>query len=373
MRKALEFKPYSNYIELFDYIGDFVGISSLSYRITKRLLATHDENALSDVVLPKPEKEDLSFSMADVNVEGEFVCGWLRCKSYAEKINSDIDTVRVKAIEGAYGHIHNDVENEDILLIWPPEFQEVPLSELPPVGKAKFKQRVTLQAHASVDLEIDVIDDFEAHQKRLLKLAHAVGDKDEVSSNAEVMLFQSAFLLHWTAFEVFIKETIHELFRRHPKKLTIGQLGSKQNLSYKDVFELSSEFNSIEDLKKSLVEREIEKHQSNGESISGLINFLNREFKFERNPYESCYIFKGDKRVATKLRVDEIRDVRNTLMHTAGKDVLTLFACHPHLRNEDNNLIIDNEYFVDATLVMKNIAHSIALSVQLGKYQAINC
>lgn len=102
-------------------------------------------------------------------------------------------------------------------MIWPEEYQNKELNELPAPGKSKFKPKISITAKGDLSIDIDVLTGFEDKQMQFVRLAHAVGDKDKVTNRAETMLFQSSFLLNWTAFEVFIRESIHALYRLHPK------------------------------------------------------------------------------------------------------------------------------------------------------------
>ncbi|WP_288132445.1 hypothetical protein [Microbulbifer sp.] len=370
MEKALEFEPYKNYLELYDYIDNFLSISSLSYGITKQLLNKHGKADLKGIDLPEPNKKALSFSMADINVKDvEFICGWISCSEYAKKLEISEAEVIEKANIGKLGHKSEHPKSGECILIWPEEYQSKELDELPAPGKSKFKPKVSITAKAGLSIDTDELTGFEDKQMQLVRLAHAVGDKDKVTNKAETMLFQSSFLLNWTAFEVFIRESIHSLYRAHPKKLTKGQKGSAQSLSYKDIFQMSAEFDDIEKLKFSLIEMEIDKHQKDGESITGLINFLKSEFKFENDPYNAWYVLKGDKKKSSFNRITEIKDVRNALMHNAGKDVDTLIEEYPHLQREDNNLIINDDYYHETALIMKSVAFSIAKDVVSEKYR----
>ena len=255
MTKALNFEPYKNYIELYEYIDNFLSISSLSYEITNQLLNKHNKSQVEDIELPEPNKKTLSFSMADLKVKDvEFVCGWISCSEYAKKVELTEEEVINNADTGLYGHKSEHPESGECILIWPQEYQTKNLEELPKAGKSKFKPKVSITAKADLSFDTDELTGFEDKQMQLVRLAHAVGDKDKVTSKAEAMLFQSSFLLNWTAFEVFIRETIHALFKMHPKKLTKGQKGAAQSISYKDIFQMSDEFDSIDKLKHSLVD-----------------------------------------------------------------------------------------------------------------------
>lgn len=374
MEKNPEFAPYVNYSATIQYIEDFVRISELAYGITKQLMKKHSKDALSAVEMPQLKKKELSFSMADVKVKNVgFVCGWLSIQAYAGKLGSAVEEVEKSASEGKLGPIAIHPETRNQLIIWPQEFQTYAIEKLPEPGKSKFKSEISIAAKASIEIDEEQLDNFDDTQKKLLALAHSVGDTEELGTKAETMLFQSSFLLQWTAFETFIRETIHELYKRHPGKLCKGQKGTTVSLSYADVFEMSESFSSIDELRESIVNREIEKHKKDGASISGLINFLKTEFKFEEDPYSAWYVIEGDVRSARFEKVAEIKDVRNSLIHDAGKEVGELLELYPHLVTREGDLIVSKSYYTECVYVLRSIAFSIATSINTCKYKCTNC
>ena len=370
MTKLQEYTPYANYSETVRYIEDFVQISDLAYGITSQLMKKHSKDSLIGVEIPRPKKKELSFSMADVRVKNvDFVCGWLSFEAYAGKLGIDPTEVEVLASAGKLGPIVKHPQTSSNLVIWPEEFQSQDLEKLPEPGKSKFKPQFSITAKASVELDDEKEESFEETQKRLLSLAHQVGETEELGTKAETMLYQSSFLLQWTAFEVYIRETIHDLFRRHPGKLAKGQKGALTSLSYADVLRMSEDFASIDTLRESIVNLEIEKHKKDGASISGLINFLKSEFTFEEDPYKAWYVIEGDMRAASFAKVTEIKDVRNSLIHDAGKNVEDLLAIYPSLIAKEGGLIVSNAYYAECVYVLRSIAFSIAKSITTGKYR----
>lgn len=192
------------------------------------------------------------------------------------------------------------------------QYQSKTEAELPSPGKVKFRPTFSITAKTSIGIDTDDLQDFDKTQQKLVSLAHNVGEVEELGTKAETMLFQSSFLLQWTAFEVFLRETIHDLYRKHPEKLAKGQKGTTTSLSYADILRMSGEFSSIDNLRESIVSLEIEKHKRDGASISGLINFLKTEFKFDDDPYQAWYVANGEQKLlhtprSLRLKTSEIR------------------------------------------------------------------
>ena len=214
------------------------------------------------------------------------------------------------------------------------------------------------------------MDEFDRIQRSYLSLAHSLGKPDEVAKRAEEMLNQSCFLSHWTIFEVFLRSTIQELIKRHPSKIDSGTRGKKSTLNYEEILEMTSKFSSVENLRDSLIEREIERLQAGGESVHGLINFLKSEFHFKRDPYEAWYVLKGQRHTAHYNDLMEFKEVRNALMHDGGTPPESFFERYPAVPKRGNAILIDEEYYLKAKLILSSIAFSIATCVDEGIYDA---
>jgi hypothetical protein len=362
--------PYENYRKVVKYIDDFVQISELSYGITKQLMKRHDKESLEKVKLPKPKRKELSFSMADIKLMStQAVCHWISLPNYAKNVDLELGEVEQLAGRGDLGPIATHPETDETMVIWPPDYQSKPEGELPQPGKSKYA--ISITARASVGVDTEDHQDFDENQQKLISLAHRVGDAEELGTQAEAMLFQSSFLLQWTAFEVFLRETIHSLYRAHPEKLAKGQKGTTTSLSYADILQMSEDFSSIENLRESIVDIEIEKHKRDGASVSGLINFLKSEFKFEKDPYKAWYVIDGESRIATHSKITEIKDVRNSLIHDAGKEADQLLSTYPHLLKRDGALVINSDYYHECALALRSIAYSLANSITHMKYKCM--
>jgi hypothetical protein len=136
----------------------------------------------------------------------------------------------------------------------------------------------------SVDLED--MSSFKATQVAFLQLAHTLGAPAQVAERAKEVLNRATLLLYWTALEVFLRSTVHEMIRRHPALLTSGKRG-RETLTYREIATLSSDFTSMEQLLEPLVARELDRTESSGESVHGLINYLKSRFRFKTDPYDA--------------------------------------------------------------------------------------
>lgn len=366
-----KFDPYRIYTQNQKNIEEFAALTGLSYDLTRQLLFKHPKDQLPKISLPKPREEELSFSMA--NQESTSVglkCGWLSFSEYAEKCNLALEQVEREAGEGKFGLVLKHPKTGKDVVVWPPEMQSKPLSALPEPGK--YTMQITTKGKAEAPLPLDPadMDGFEQIQKSYLVLAHSLGKPGEVATHAEEMLNQSCFLLQWTIFEVFLRSTIQELIKRHPSKIASDSRGKKSALNYEEILEMSSKFSSVEDLRDSLIQREIERMQAGGESVHGLINFLKSEFRFKRDPYEAWYVLNGQRYTTHYNDLIELKEVRNALIHDGGTPPESFFVTHPAVPKRGNAIVIDEEYCLKAKLILSSIAFSIAESIDEGMYDA---
>ena len=364
-----KFEPHLIYRQNQKKIEDFADLTSLSYGLTQQLLFKHPKDKLLKIDLPPPQKEELSFSMANQEfISTEMVCGWLSFSEYAEKCNLVLEIVEREANEGKLGPILKHPETEKDIIFYPPEMQSKPLSALPEPGKYRFK--VTMEAKASAPLTLDPanMDEFEQTQRTYLYLAHSLGKSDEVAIRAEEMLYQSCFLLQWTIFEVFLRSTIQELINRYPSKIAAGNRGKKSTLNYEEILEMTNKLSSIENLRDSLIQREIERLQAGSESVHGLINFLKSEFHFKNDPYEAWYVVKGQRQVTHYTDLMELKDVRNALIHDGGTPLELFFTTYPDVPKRDNTIMVDKEYYQKAVLILGSIAFLIADNIDEEMY-----
>jgi hypothetical protein len=241
--------------------------------------------------------------------------------------------------------------------------------KLPELGKKTFTVKVSILARAPVEMDVDNIDQYDQVQKTFLRLAHSIGKPEEVSDRVKEMLFQTCFLLRWTVFEVFLRTSIHELFLRHPCKLTYSKRSMKPSVSYKDIMTLSANFSSIDSLREALVERQIEQSEAEGQKVHGLINLLKCEFQFYDDPYKAWYVLDGQQHESDYNTLLEIKEVRNSLVHDGGSVPDTFITRFPNVPTKDHHIVIDDTYNTKAMLVFAAIAYKISDSVVQGKYR----
>lgn len=368
----ITFCPYEIYRSNIKKISNFKQFSSLSFGIAQQLLYYYPKETLPKYKISKKQIEEASYTPADTTVENvEEQCKWVTLYEYADLSGKSLDEINQEVNSGKLGPIQNDPNSGEQLVIYPEQFQSYTLDQLPEVGKKIYQ--VKLKKQFLVSEEIDPIDNsyFQKNQNKFLKLAHSIGEPKEVSKKADEMLYRSCLILHWSAFEVFLRSTIHELFRRHPTVIASGTRG-KNTVSYKDLLDLSEKFSNSETLLYSLVERAIKNKEADETSIHGLIKLLKSDFKLEEDPYKSEYTLNGEKKETDYSDLNMINKIRNALMHDDGKfdsDDSNLLQEYPNIPSTNNQIVMTQQFYEKCALIIDTISYKIASLIEKGKYQ----
>jgi hypothetical protein len=367
---TITFAPYDSYRELVAQLDEFSSLTEYSYALAQQLLFKHPRDTVD---LPTPESpglKELSYGMGDQQVENvEMVCEWVSFEVYAERESLSSGQVEAAAEEGKLGPIRAS-DTGCRLLLWPPRYHAADESEWPKVGMKKFHVTTIVTARGICKArDLADMDSFDSVQQEYLRLAHALGEPAQVAERATELLNRSAFLLEWIAFEVFLRSTVHELVRRHPENLASGKPG-RENLTVEEVMKLSAGLSDIGVLRDNLVNRVIERQEHGGESVHGLLNLLKSQFKFKSDPYEAWYVLRGQRRTASYNALIELKDTRNALVHDAGRVSPEFLKAHPAVPVRNGAIVINAEFHLNATLMLRSIAYSVAHTISAGDYTA---
>jgi hypothetical protein len=358
-----EFAPYDSYVIRSNQLTEFIQLTSTSYKLAQQLLFSTPDDQLVDVKPRVMKPTEWSYSMADVKQIGSVTmrAGWLQYAEYAEHEGVTPEEIKKRAESGQLGTIKVHSSDGAPIILWPPEAHRPEDFRVPEPGSYSFV--VTQQMTVTVDdeREFDLSDPHQLEEARTyyLRLAHALGQADEVAARAEEILFRAAFLLQWGSFETFLRETIEYLLSKYPQVI-IQSVGKKTTLSYEQIFEMSGQLSSIDDLRRDLIDLEIQRLRAGGRSIHGQINFLKSAFHFKDDPYKAWYVVKGERREATYETLLAIKGRRNVLVHEAEpmQDEATTRAF---------DKVTQEEYF-EAQLALRSVAYSIAFSVHNEKF-----
>ncbi|GAT69087.1 hypothetical protein PS9374_04754 [Planomonospora sphaerica] len=358
------FPPYAAYVARNKEIEELISLTSISYELSQQLLFSTPPEQLADITFGEVTPEHWSYSMADIAFKStpEMSAAWLRYEEYAEHMDATPQEIADQAKAGLLGPVLVHPSDGAPIILWPPENERAADFEAPDPGVYHFRMEANLTADCEVDLAFDLSDpaQLEAARKHYLKMASSLGNVSEVAKRAEFLLFRAAFLLQWTSFEVFLRETIEELLTRHPQVI-LESAGKKESLTYEQLFSMTNKLSTIESLRQELIDMEIERLRSNGRSIHGMLNFLKSAFRFKRDPYQAWYVYKGERRQASYNTLIEIKERRNLLVHEASNNGSTTSG------EEEQKL--SNEDYMKYVLTLRSVAYSVSSSVHYKKYE----
>ncbi|WP_214107239.1 hypothetical protein [Acrocarpospora catenulata] len=361
------FPPYAAYVARGKEIEELISLTSISYELSQQLLFSTPPEQLADVTFGELTPECWSYSMADVVLNGtpEMSAAWLRYEEYAQHMDGTPEEIANQAKAGLLGPVRIHPSDGAPVILWPPENERAVDFQEPEPGTYRFQMAANVTANGTVDLSFDLSDpvQLEAARKHYLKLATSLGKVNEVAKRAKFLLFRAAFLLQWTSFEVFLRETIEELLTRHPQVI-LESAGKKGTLSYEQLFSMTNKLSTIESLRRELIDMEIERLRSNGRSIHGMLNFLKGAFRFKSDPYKAWYVYKGERRQASYNTLIEIKERRNTLVHEASDS-------RSATSSKEEQELGDEEY-MKYILTLRSVAYSVSFSVHHQKYEVPN-
>ncbi len=348
-----EFEPYLRYKKATREIDSFVEMTVISYGLTQHLLL-HEESG-DRPRRPQTEAGPASWTEADIDVESaEWLHGWISLNDCAARMSVDPEIVRMRALRGDLGPVEAHPETGESMVLWPPEVRDLPDAELPRAGQSIW--RVTMRRNAYFLEELDIGEPDPATrgkiQNRFLQLARSLGDTAEVATRAASQLYRSGFLLHWTAFEVFLRQAVRSLLLRHPLILT--QSKKSKDFSKGEVISLLLGSRTLEGVIEHIVDQEVA-------GLSGahsLINYLKSNFHFEKDPYASWYFFREERLQTSYRQLMEARKLRNIFVHEEEQ-----------ARQVENSVSeMSAELYWEYRLVFRSICHSITTSIVRDKY-----
>jgi hypothetical protein len=365
-QKIAYLDAYLKYQERQEKLDRFYHLTELSVFFTAFSLSEISLSELKKIKMPRPNFKEASMIPRAARPKGvRLTRGWATYEEYSKVSGLELHRVEESAREGKLGPIKVIPETGENALFWPPEEHSKTLSDL--LSATKKTYTVTMEAEARVSLEGEL--EGEKTRETFLKLASSHGNPEESSENALALLRQVCFIQEWTSFEVYLREVVAFLLRKHPEKIAASGRGKKtQVLSTDEVITFSQGFTSIEELRERMVQREIERRQAEGQSVHGLINFLKDEFRFERDPYCEAYIFRGERKATRYYDIAEIKEVRNALIHDSGLVPELFLETWPGVPHNSGEIIITGDYYLKAVLVLRSVGLGIAESIAMDQY-----
>jgi hypothetical protein len=338
---------YNHVVSEFDKISQFNRLTSFTYDLA---LASVENNDGKNPALKAPDdapKDIVSYSMADMEVKGvELVRGWITLEEYSKKTGLPLEEVRVQADNGELGDVRE--KNGEDVVFWPPEEQS--RDDLPPVD-SKNNYRVRMQIKGSV------VYNQEAGLEEMISFLGPADKLEKKTSEAVLMLNRETFLLYWSTFEQYVKSITFALFELFPEQVFKNRKYGKSQMTYLDIFEGSSHFTDIQELKENIINSIIGDPGTERESISKQISFI-KECYLEKSqdPYDTWYVLEGERKEVNYQVLDQIRMIRNALVHKTGEMTEDWEKIDLISRPDDDRIVVDDDLLLKTELILKSIS-----------------
>ncbi len=189
---------------------------------------------------------------------------------------------------------------------------------------------------------------FRAHVGRLDEFVHLAAF--DPAGRAADTLRRSGFVLLWTAFDAFVRDTLAALVERHPDAL-LAAADDDVALSYGELLELSDGLTSLDGLRAGLVARELDRLRGRVGSVRGALELLTETFGFQDAPLPAAYLVDEESRTLDAEALQALEERRDALVHEDGASVTS-------------------EEFVDAEAALTTVAVKIAGTIAAGRYAA---
>ena len=340
---------YSQFCDEIKRVETFLHTTQASYIITDTMLpqySTQDINGAKKQLHSITNRDKMSYCAADRKVEEvELVCEWVSVEEYAEKEHTDITSVQHMVENNMLGSV---LQKDGVTyIVWPPSEQKREHNELPELGKKLFHVKVS-----QTGVSTAVISD--PSMELSLALTNQTPDSmQDFMGKANTYLHELCFTSIWSAFEVFIKRLIYVLIEIDPHKMFAQKKIANKTMSYLDIFQKSSELSSIEDLKNYIVSLVIAEQEDGHQSIHSLINLIKDCYLQGSKPYDTWYVFNGEKKQTSYSVLLTVKDARNSLMH----DVLSEQTDNPASKESFN--AINEQTYTEYVLILRAIADNI--------------
>lgn len=350
-------KAYKSFQSEVSLAESFYNITVSSYDLC--MIVSEQTETFGKVELKKliNREEKPSYSPADREVgEIECICEWITVDEYATRTQQNNQEIEKNAQLGLLGKVISK-DGRDYI-IWPKEYQNS--VKKPEFGKKLFSASITQRASFSLNVT--------TKEELVSAIRSSVKDVNGATNSAKNILNRETYLLLWTAFEQYIKQMAASLFELYPNMVFSNKKYSKEEMSYGEIFEQSNQFTDITELGQYILNSIIgNSDKSNKDSISKTIQFIRDCFLDKSvDPYNTWYVFKGDKEDINYSTIDDIRNIRNTLVHDRGRVTDELNGNQLIKTLEDDYLIVDDELLIREKIILESVAFQIYQSVKKG-------
>lgn len=343
-------KIYNDTMKEYNRISQFNRLTSLTYYLALTSVEKKTDGNIMQVYFEKESKTNMSYSAADVKIEGvELIRGWIGLEEYAQKTGLAIENIQEKADKGELGRV--EIKKGKKVVFWPPNEQGN--MDLPPVDSNNDYMVKTA-------IEATVVREEELGLEEIISYLGTPKTVEKQTSEASLLLNRETFILYWSAFEQYIKNITFSLFELFPEQVFKNKKYAKNQMSYLDIFEGSSKFTNIQNLKENIIYNILGEPGTEREAISKQIAFVQDCFlEKSKNPYDTWYVIRGDHKEINYQVLDQIRIIRNALVHKTGEmdkdwDKIDLIS-----KPEDNRIVIDRDLLLKTEMILKAVSFNL--------------
>lgn len=341
---------YRNFTRELKIAQRFYKITVYSYDLCSSI--SDEEIDFDKKVVTEQLKGNKQVSYSPANVEigkPEIKCEWITLEEFSKRENIEFQEVMKNYEEGKYGEVQ--IKENQKYIIWPIEFQFT--NNRPEFGKKLFK--VPVKQKASVNVTLTNPNDIKGYIKTAFK------DIDKATSDAQKILNRETYLLFWTSFEQYIKQMALVLFELYPENVFRNKKYSKETMSYLDIYEQSNHMTDISELGTYILNTVISvTAQGNMDSISKTIQFIKDCFLEKAvDPYSTWYVYEGEKNTISYTVLDDIRKLRNVLVHENGKASEDIEQNSLITQLDKDGIIINDDILEREYLILESIGYNV--------------
>lgn len=340
---------YNQFEEKYKKIFEYYEFSSLSFALVGTMQNQVKECAKSHFKFPV-KKTEMSYSTADLQVKNTVLdCEWISLQEYSNREKIPLDALEEQAEAGLLGKVH--AEGAEKYIIWPKERQQATC--LPKFGEKQFEVKIEQTVESTIAIE---------NSDQALALLGRYQSLDSIIDQSRQQLCPTCLLLYWTIFEEFVKDFIVTLYMLYPEKAL--QKYGKNEMSLKAIFDGSQKFTDIISLKRKVLDIILAKYDSENshENVSKIIEFV-RDCYLSKgdDPFLSQFVYHGEKQEVSKEAIDQIRKIRNSLIHENGKLNEEEWKKIDLVSRKENtsNISITADELTRIYFILKTVAHNL--------------
>jgi hypothetical protein len=362
---------YKKFRSDMNNIKKYLTLTSFSYELSRFQFLKDPakyEEYINSTAENQPEKQN---ELTDSDIAEP--CKWITIDEYAEKEQITISEIK-EQIRAEMINYATLFAGDKFFLIWPPEYQNYPLNELPDIHDQIFKitsnnMYTQLAEYDKSEeniiegekflrfLEEKNVDPIKNSESIILNQISRLGSFNDIFTEVKLKLYSSSFLLAWIAFEDFINATIIELYRSFPEKVLTKKYNKDESLKLLDVFRYSNNFSEIDSLANYILTILLNKEEQSHQGIHSKLVFLKKNFLRNIDIYKAPIYIDEEKTTTSFTDIEEFRKVRNHIVHDNSFATVNFFIDHPRVPKEDNKIIITARYLDIFTEIIQAISY----------------